>query len=113
MPDGNRAVELGINAVHGSIVSSDSWDDVLKRDFSIELWMKPSHRHLGSMVGFVGEFDARERRNKHGVLLETCGPASPYGWLRVNQIRFLHRALLTANAAHGVSCFTTSEEAIL
>jgi hypothetical protein len=106
-PEGNRAVELGLNPVHGSIVTSDSWDDVLRGDFTLELWMKPSHHHLGSMIGFVGEFDVAERRNKHGILLETNGPASPSHWLRVNQIRFLHRSTLTANHKDGVSCFTT------
>ena len=105
-PEGNRAVELGMNAHHGSIVAAESWDNVLAGDFTIELWMKPSHHHLGSMVGFVGEFDPMVQRNKHGVLLETCGPSGPSDWLRVRQLRFLHRSQLTANSADGVSCFS-------
>jgi hypothetical protein len=105
-PEGNRAIELGLDAHHGSIVAAGPWDGVLAEDFTIELWMKPSHHHLGSMVGFVGEFDPLVQRNKHGVLLETCGPSGPSDWLRVRQLRFLHRAQLTANAADGVSCFS-------
>jgi hypothetical protein len=107
-PSGNRALQVGIDASPGSIVASESWDDVLSGDFSIELWMKPSHHHLGSMVGFVGDFDLVDKRNKHGVLLETCGPSGPSDWLRVNRLRFLHRSQLTANSAHGVSCFSTN-----
>lgn len=103
-PEGNRAVELGLSAKPGSIRASESWDAVLAGDFSIELWMKPSHHHLGSMVGFVGEFDPALRRNRHGILLEACGPSNP--WLRVNEVRFLHRSELTANATDGVSCFS-------
>jgi hypothetical protein len=105
-PEGNRAIELGQNSQQGSIVAGESWDEVLDGDFSIELWMKPSHHHLGSMVGFVGEFDPAEQRNKHGVLLETCGPSGPSDWLRMRQLRFLHRSQLTASAADGVSCFS-------
>jgi hypothetical protein len=103
-PEGNRAVELGLSAMPGSIRASESWDAVLAGDFSIELWMKPSHHHLGSMVGFVGEFDPALRRNRHGILLEACGPSNP--WLRVNQVRFLHRSELTADPSDGVSCFS-------
>jgi hypothetical protein len=104
-PEGNRALELGINNRQGSILADESWDNVLSGDFTIELWMKPSHQHLGSMVGFVGEFDPKVRRNRHGVLLEICGPSVP-SWLRPKQLRFLHRSELTAEGADGVSCFS-------
>ena len=108
-PDGNRTVQLGMGASPGSIVSAESWDDVLAKDFTIELWMKPSHYHLGSMVGFVGEFDAVVQRNKHGVLLETCSPSTPSPWSRLRELRFLHRSELTADAKDGVSCFSGRE----
>ena len=104
-PAGNQSIELGLNGKHGSLLADESWDDVLQGDFSIELWMKPSHHHLGSMIGFVGEFDPALRRNRHGVLLEACGPVGAEGW-RVNRIRFLHRSELTAEATDGVSCFS-------
>lgn len=105
-PEGNRAVELGLNTVPGSILDADSWDDVFDGDFTIELWMKPNHQHLGSMVGFVGQFDHEVRRNTHGILLEACGPANPSSVLHVNRLRFLHRAQLTSDGAHGVNCFS-------
>lgn len=108
-PDGNRAVELGMGASPGSIVSAESWDNVLAGDFAIELWMKPSHYHVGSMVGFVGEFDPALQRNKHGVLLETCSPSTPSPWSRLRELRFLHRSELTADATDGVSCFSGRE----
>jgi hypothetical protein len=69
--------------------------------------MKPSHQHLGSMVGFCGVFDPVVHRNKHGVLLETCGPSGPSDWRRINQLRFLHRSQLTADPHDGVSCFSS------
>jgi hypothetical protein len=105
-PEGNRAIELGMNDKQGSLRAVESWDDVLSGDFSIEAWIKPSHYHLGSVVGFVGDFDPAVQRNKHGVLLETCGPSRPSDWRRVNQVRFLHRSQLTADPKDGVSCFS-------
>ncbi len=105
-PEGNRAVELGLSTVQGSILDADPWDDVFDGDFTIELWMKPNHQHLGSMVGFVGQFDREVRRNTHGILLEACGPANPSSVLRVNRLRFLHRAELTSDGSHGVNCFS-------
>jgi hypothetical protein len=108
-PEGNRAVELGMNNRQGSILCDEPWDQVLAGDFTIELWMKPSHYHLGSMVGFVGDFDPVVHRNKHGVLLEACGPSNPRDWLRLNQLRFLHRSQLTADPHDGVSCFSGRE----
>jgi hypothetical protein len=98
---------MGLNGRQGSILSGDSWDETLQGDFSIELWMKPSHHHLGSMVGFVGDFDPALHRNRHGVLLEACGPVvNAFQWLEPKRIRFLHRSELTANPSDGVHCFS-------
>lgn len=106
-PRGNRVISMGLNGKQGSVLSDDSWDETLQGDFSIELWMKPSHHHLGSMVGFVGDFDPELQRNRHGVLLETCGPVvNVFHWLKPKRIRFLHRSELTASPKDGVDCFS-------
>lgn len=105
-PDGNRVLELGLTEEPGSLHDNESWDDVLAGDFSIELWMKPSHHQLGSMVGFVGPYDPVLRRNQHGVLLELGGPVGRWDWMRVNRVRFLHRSPLSAYTANDVSCFS-------
>ena len=108
-PQGNRALELGREGKQGLIEAEETWDEVLADDFTIEAWIKPSHYHLGSIVGFVGEFDPELQRNRHGVLLETCGPSSPNDWSRLRQLRFLHRSQLTANPRHGVSTYSGRE----
>jgi hypothetical protein len=105
-PPGNRALELGFAPEPGSVVAMESWDEVLSGSFSIEVWVKPNHYHLGSIVGFVGDFDPKEKRNKHGVLLEACGPVGVPSWLEPNELRFLHRSELSSHAAHGVSVFS-------
>src|SRR5690606_5660009 len=72
-PRQNQAIEFGITPEPGSLVVAESWGELLNGDFSLEAWIKPSHYHLGSIVGFIGEFDWQDRRNKHGLLLEVNG----------------------------------------
>ncbi|HEX6964008.1 MAG TPA: hypothetical protein VF175_19225, partial [Lacipirellula sp.] len=103
-PEGNRAIELGVTPEPGSLVVTESWDEVLDGDFSLEAWIKPSHYHLGSIMGFIGEFDWLDRRNKHGVLLEVNGTSQPSHIHQPQRIRFLHRASL--GVVGGVSCYS-------
>lgn len=105
-PAGNHAIELGLSETPGSMLVADSWDEVLAKDYSIELWMKPSHHHLGSMIGFVGEFDPVLRQNTHGLLLEIAGPVTRYGRSRVNRVRFLHRSPLSAVRTIDTNCIS-------
>lgn len=104
-PVGNHVIELGLTEDPGSMLVDESWDDVLMGDFSIELWMKPSHHHLGSLVGFVGAFDPELRKNTHGVLLEIAGPIH-FGPSRINRLRFLHRSPLSAAPTTDATCFS-------
>lgn len=104
-PTGNHVIELGLTEDPGSMLVDDSWDEVLSGDFSIELWMKPSHHHLGSMIGFVGEFDPTIRRNTHGVLVEINGPVGHISHT-VNRIRFLHRSPLSAQTTNDANCYS-------
>jgi hypothetical protein len=69
------------------------------------LWMKPSHHHQGSLVGFVGAFDPKLRKNTHGVLLEIAGPIH-FGPSRINRLRFLHRSPLSAVPTKDATCFS-------
>jgi hypothetical protein len=105
-PEGNRAIELGVTPEPGSMIVDESWDDVLDGDFSLEAWIKPSHHHLGSIMGFIGEFDWLDRRNKHGVLLEVNGTSQPSDIHQPRQIRFLHRSQL--GVIGGVSCYSNT-----
>jgi hypothetical protein len=103
-PSGNQCIEFGVAPEPGSLIVDQSWDEVLDGDFSLEAWIKPSHYHLGSVMGFIGEFDWKDRRNKHGVLLEVNGTSQPGSTHRPERIRFLHRSVLGVQG--GVSCFS-------
>jgi hypothetical protein len=103
-PEGNQAIEFGVTPEPGSMVVDESWDDLLDGDFSLETWMKPSHYHLGSVLGFIGEFDWADHRNKHGVLVEVNGTSQPSNIHQPERIRFLHRP--TLGMGGGVQCFS-------
>jgi hypothetical protein len=103
-PEGNQAIEFGVTPEPGSMVVDESWDDVLDGDCTLEAWIKPSHYHCGSIMGFIGEFDWKDRRNKHGLLLEVGGTSQPSTIHQPERIRFLHRPKL--GVMGGVSCFS-------
>lgn len=103
-PEGNRAMEFGVTPEPGSLIVNESWDEVLDGNYSLEAWIKPSHYHLGSIMGFIGEFDWQDRRNKHGVLLEVNGTSQPSDIHQPQRIRFLHRAKL--GCIGGLSCWS-------
>jgi hypothetical protein len=103
-PEGNQAIEFGITPEPGSMVVDGSWDEVLDGDYTLEAWIKPSHYHLGSIMGFIGEFDWQNHRNEHGVLLEVGGTSPPSTIHQPERIRFLHRPNM--GVLGGVSCFS-------
>lgn len=102
-PRGNQAIQLGMSDNPGSMVVTGDWDEVLAGDFAIEAWIKPSHFHRGSVIGFVGEFDWKVKKNTHGILLEVCG--IPH-YVKSRSIRFLHRAPATISGVGGVNCYS-------
>jgi hypothetical protein len=89
-PEDNRAIEFGVAPNPGAMQVAESWDDVLAKSFSCEFWMRPSHYHLGTILGFAGPFDWDQKRNIYGINVEIQG-----GWgdgARTNRLRFLNRA---------------------
>jgi hypothetical protein len=92
-PNGNQALELGVAPNPGSMRVNESWDNVLAKDFSFEFWMRPSHYHVGTILGFAGPFDPVARKNPYGIAVETQG-----GWgngATTNRMRFLNRVPVT------------------
>jgi len=88
-PSGNQAVEFGVAPNPGMMRVTDSWDDVLTDQFSFEFWMRPSHYHFGTVLGFAGPFDWSVKKNTYGIAVETQG-----GWgnaATTNRVRFLNR----------------------
>jgi hypothetical protein len=108
-PRENQAIEFGITPEPGSLVVAESWGELLNGDFSLEAWIKPSHYHLGSIVGFIGEFDWQDRRNKHGLLLEVNGVSHSDRGRQPKKIRLLHRPVLGVTG--GISLYSEQQYA--
>lgn len=75
----NSVLEFGMTRRAGYLYSDNRWPAAPLGDFSAELWVKPSHYHNGSVLGFTAESDAAVGRSAppgyapHAVLLELGG----------------------------------------
>ncbi len=93
-PEGNQAAEFGMSPHAGSLISSWNWDDAFAGDFSVELWMKPSHYHYGAMIGFAGPYDPQTRLNSYGFGIELGGTYLVNSFQKPRQVRSFYRAPL-------------------
>ncbi|HEY4232057.1 MAG TPA: LamG domain-containing protein [Lacipirellulaceae bacterium] len=107
----NQTIEFGAdgtNAVQKAYVkSTDSFDDLLSANYSVEVWIKPSHFHLGSLVSFVQDSPIHGEVGMHGMLLELGGVGTmPTLIEHPGRIRFLHRDPPSNDITLGTSCFS-------
>jgi hypothetical protein len=109
---GNGSVEFGTgldaDELHALLVTDEPLKKVEAESYTIELWAKPSHFHLGSMIALVKPTSATEPDfGRHGALLELGGPRALYSSLEhPGRVRFLHRDPPEHNGAIGTSCFS-------
>jgi Concanavalin A-like lectin/glucanases superfamily len=107
----NEAIEFGANwsdtAQKAYVKSADSFDGLLSGSYSVELWAKPSHFHLGTLVAFVKDSPVEGDFGMHGMLLELGGAVTmPTLIEHPGRIRFLHRDPPSADVMLGTSCFS-------
>jgi Concanavalin A-like lectin/glucanases superfamily len=106
----NRAIEFagGLNneSQQAYVESSDPLGKLINSSYSIEVWVKPSHYHLGTLVSLARNLpDGGE----HGALLELGGPlTTPSTIEHPGRIRFLHRDPPSGDPLAGTSCFSQS-----
>jgi hypothetical protein len=106
----NRAIELGGGLSNESlkayVESSDPFGDAIRESYSVEVWVKPSHYHLGTLVSFARGVPGG---SDHGVLLELGGPlTTPSTIEHPGRIRFLHRDPPSGDPVAGTQCFSKS-----
>jgi hypothetical protein len=106
---GNEAVEFGVTDQGGDIVSEESLDDAIGDSYTIEVWIKPSHYHVGAVASLVGQPDTPASAIPHGMLLELGGSGLiPTAVHHPGRIRFLHRSPASNDSATGTSCYSTA-----
>jgi hypothetical protein len=87
------------------LISKEPLQALAGSDYSVEVWMKPSHFHRG---GFVSLMENPEvARGQHGLLLETHGAITSPSLRTPKRLRFLHRDPPASGIDTGTSCIST------
>lgn len=104
----SEAIEFGVTDRGGDIVCSDVLDASIGDSYSLEMWIKPSHYHVGAMVSLVGTPMTPSGIIPHGMLLELGGSGKiPRAVHHPGRIRFLHRSPASDDSQLGTSCYST------
>jgi hypothetical protein len=104
---GSQAVEFGVTDLGGEIVCADLLDDAIDDSYTIEVWIKPSHYHVGAVVSLIGQPEMPASVIGHGMLLELGGSGLiPTAVHHPGRIRFLHRSPASNDSATGTSCYS-------
>ncbi|WP_428304383.1 LamG domain-containing protein [Lacipirellula sp.] len=104
---GSEAIEFGVTDRGGDVVCSEVLDASIGDSYSLEMWVKPSHYHVGAMVSLVGTPMAPSGVIPHGMLLELGGSGKiPRAVHHPGRIRFLHRSPASDDSQLGTSCYS-------
>jgi hypothetical protein len=104
---GGGAVEFGLTAGPGYLVSDDTLDS-LSDSYTVELWAKPTFYHHGMLISLIQWTAPQSPLGRHRMALELCGPASwfssPYRVTdtKPGRIRFINEC----RTGYDVDCFS-------
>jgi len=105
---GNQGLEFGVTDEGGEILCDESFDDLVGDSYSLEVWIKPSHFHVGAVVSLVGDPPTPNGVIPHGLLLEMGGSGQvPTAVHHPGRIRFLHRSPASNSHEVGTSCYSS------
>ena len=94
---------LATDMVPSHVVADRPLESVGVQSYSLEVWVKPSHFHLGTIAALLNP--NRDLPVLHGVLLELGGPLSiGTGIEHPGRVRYLHRN--PPEGFGGTSCFS-------
>ncbi|TWT87494.1 hypothetical protein Mal64_30330 [Pseudobythopirellula maris] len=88
----NYALEFGMTRRAGYLYADQPWPAAPLKEFSAEVWVKPSHFHNGSIFALTVESELPNRFANHAVLVELGG--SEFHWRSrtpLNSLRYLLR----------------------
>ncbi len=76
-------------------------------EYSIEIWVKPSHYQQASIVGLVGGPLDENNQSRHGMLLELAGPHPPVtSTTHPGRVRYLNRFPASRHPQRNESVFS-------
>jgi hypothetical protein len=105
--NGNWTIQCGgwlaTDMTPSHVVADRPLESAEIKDYSLEIWVKPSHFHLGTIAALLSP--STDEPGLHGMLLELGGPWSIFtGREHPGRVRFLHRN--PPNDWGGNSCFS-------
>jgi hypothetical protein len=104
--DGNGVAEFVIRDSAACLTSVDAWDELKDSDYSVEMWVKPSHFQWGTLAALVEHgVDSAGAIERHAMLVELQGANTPPEG-RAKAIRYLHRSP-PSDQPSGTSCFSS------
>jgi hypothetical protein len=101
----NRVAEFGRAESKGCFHAQNRLE-LSQSDYSVEVWVKPSHVHTGGCVAWLVEVPIIEQE-KLGFYLQLCGTDHYWESRARGRFRFLHRNPPIYDHAVGKSCFST------
>jgi hypothetical protein len=112
--NGNQFVEFGASSLIDStlprIEANDDFSEEVGDEYTVEVWIKPNHYHLGTVVSFVDQQPIRGDtgliESPHGLLMEIGGPRTTQTTIeQPGKVRFLHRSP-PSGRLKGSTCFS-------
>lgn len=102
----NRVLDFAQMDSTGYLISDETLQSLGGGDYSVEIWMKPSHFHRGGLVSLMENPEVE--RGKHGLLLETHAATTSPAQRTPKRLRFLHRDPPMNGYETGTSCTSSS-----
>ena len=94
---------LATDTAPSHVVADRPFENVGVQDYSLEVWVKPGHFHLGTIAAVLNP--GANVPGVHGMLLELGGPWTIFsGREHPGRVRFLHRS--PPDTTGGNSCFS-------
>jgi hypothetical protein len=104
--DGGGVAEFVIRDEAACLTSPEPFDE-LDGDYTVEMWVKPSHYQWGTLAALLErDYDDQGEIDRHALIVEMQGAnAPPEG--SAKSLRFLHRSPPSEDQG-GTSCFSSA-----
>ncbi|MCM2371783.1 LamG domain-containing protein [Aporhodopirellula aestuarii] len=100
----NRVAEFGLSDVPSVITSERQWPTKKLEEYTIELWIKPTCFHHGSIFCLTQPNPNKNNGHDHGMIFEVGARHwSTLQHLDPNRVRFVHRAPVSNDYKTGTS----------
>ena len=102
---------MSSNSAHsnadGFLKAVSPTDALSHSEYTVELWLRPSHVHAGTVVALTGESpDTREQRPGFYLGLHGFGNTQASSGVHAGVLRYLNRNPPSGDATSGANCYS-------